>query len=385
MDNKILLNHLHQPKSLTTDHLEDLEEIIQKYPYFHLPHVLVAKLLEETGSSLASQKIRKAALQVFSRSLLKTFLYSSIATENKANMEETSTKNLFDSLQQEIDDFDKKMEVSSIEDLEKELIHITQSYTAKDYLKDQEIQEKTDIAEKTETQKEQNSLIDSFLNEGTPFKMQDIAEEIPLTDENQAISEISEEPASTVEQQIEASELKKMPLEQEISEEMAIEAFDAGDTDKAIEIYKYLKVRYPTQVDYFQSQIDIFEMDLNTISLPSSTVLKKDSPREEILPDNDPDTLQKAKTTQQVIEKPAEKEVADMVEISQAEPLIQPISENTETDTPAQDEDKFTESQALAFFSEGETEKAVEIYRQLMLQFPEKKAYFASQIEILES
>jgi len=44
-------------------------------------------------------------------------------------------------------------------------------------------------------------------------------------------------------------------------------------------------------------------------------------------------------------------------------------------------EDVLTESLAKIFLGQGKTDKAIEIYKKLIWKFPQKKAYFASQIE----
>jgi len=345
MQKDTLLALLHQPSNLLEDHLEDLEEIIQKYPYFHLPHILVAKLLHNRQSSLASQKIRRASLYVYNRAMLKEFILNNsdkLDVEEEFNYQDQPQRNPFVDIQQEIDDFDKKMESSSIEDLEKELAAITEAYLPKDYLAEEaKILEskETEPIEQTDNQKEQNSLIDDFLNNF-----------------NKAPETIF--------------------LDEEKTEEEAIRLFEQGNTRAAIAIYEQLKLKHPEKASYYQSQIDIFSMDFGNLNLADTQVPEST----EAVLDNNIDS-QTTITDIQLTSETNTPEEMPLVETQ--DNAKQGLVETYET-KPFEGEE-ITESQAIAYFNEGNVAKAIEIYRQLMLQNPDKKAYFASQIEILES
>ena len=390
MQKDTLLALLQEPENLLEDHLEELEEVIQKYPYFHLPHTLIAKLLHSRQSSLASQKIRKASLYVYNRAILKEFI---LTNPNKFDVEEEFSnqdkpkRNPFADIQQEIDDFDKKLESSSIEDLEKELATITESYLPKDYLnEDVKAQENNDVkeevVEQTENQKEQNLLIDDFLSN---------------------FNKISETSSSEL--------FSALNTLEDSTEEEAIKLFDEGNTKEAIAIYEQLKLKFPEKATYYQSQIDIFSMDFGNIdantqiledtnsnlennvkedfdtstlindflATPTKSIEEEDNniqeeKIEEIMVQEEPITLLDEPNQPEIPNAIVEKELAPQEKIS-----TESIESNSVSNTEA------TEAQAIAFFSEGNVEKAVEIYRQLILQNPDKKAYFVSQIEILES
>lgn len=399
MQKDTLLALLHQPEALLNDHLEELEEIIQKYPYFHLPHTLLAKLLHDQQSSLAPQKIRKASLYVYNRAMLKTYIlenFKKIDVEEEFSYQDKPQRNPFADIQQEIDDFDKKMENSSIEDLEKELASITESYLPKDYLAEEvKLQANKEISEpieQTENQKEQNSLIDGFLNN---------------------FNKSSETPVS---------EAFTSPIVADDStEEEAIRLFDEGNTQAAIAIYEQLKRKFPEKADYYQSQIDIFSMDFGSLNISDSTISTSSENEDAISERNPQDSLDvhslvndflslsttppTEEVSSQVSEENAEElapqeeakisietsvieEVASTETTSHSQELQNIIEESNSSETVTNTIDtnsEVTESQAIAYFNEGNISKAIEIYRQLMLQNPDKKAYFASQIEILES
>lgn len=364
MDKQILLGLLHQPEFLKDNLLEELNEIIQKHPYFAIPHILLAKNLHDQASSLAPQKIRRAALYAYNRSILKKFI---MEKPTRINAEEESFispesifRNPFGEIQEELDAFDKKMETITPEELDKELASITESYIPQEYNLEKETQENTNTElHLTENQKEQNSLIDEFLKS-------DLFTSTP------PVSNVAESPAETD------------------NEEYAIALFEKGDIQGAIAVYERLKLQNPDKESYYQSQINIFSMSLDdivadeTLSTSPETThidlqIDTDSLLQEILnvPKVEPSTTHSS-------EKFGEELQVSEVEnsASSSETSLQP-TENSFAETLSDDE--VSEAKALAYFNEGNTAKAVEIYRKLMLQIPEKKAYFASQIEILES
>jgi len=293
------------------------------------------------------------------------------SSQNKPN------RNPFTHIQQEIDDFDKKLESSSIEDLEKELASITKSFLPKDFL-DEEVKslENQELPfNQTMTQKEQTSLIDDFLN--TFNKTSEVIEPSNIT--------------------------------QDQTEEEAIRLFDEGNVQAAIAIYEQLKFKFPEKSAYYQSQIDIFSMDFANLSisdLPNIVdidfALADNTPQEEL----DISNLTKDFLGTPTLE-PAEEEVPCGLEKTSYQEEILSFEETTFTENNETSEglesvleensnlellenntisgNEVTESQAITYFNNGNIEKAVEIYRQLILQNPEKRAYFASQIEVLES
>jgi len=397
MDKQVLLGLLENPKNLTEDHLEELEEIVQKYPYFHLPHVLVARLLQEKNSSLALQKIRKASLYVYNRSLLKKFILNGASTQPINAMEEYNNqeqepvhKKLFEDIQQEIEAFDKKIENASIEELDKELANITESYLPKDYMTEEANKATEETAtDKTDTQKEQDFLIDEFLKSDIFKKDKKTAEETPQ-EEIDKIEEETLEENQEIKENIEKQEVmdtvQSTATIHEVTEEEALRLFNEGNTKEAIEVYEKLKDISPEKASYYQSQIDIFKMDFSTIELKEEDTLLQDF-LETPIKQEETKSLENEKINVEVKEEVVEKAWDVEVKKVEEEKLTEPFEKIAEEKTPEEVKtgDEVTEQQALAYFNEGKISEAVEIYKQLMLQNPDKKAYFASQIEILES
>ncbi|MDW8297287.1 MAG: tetratricopeptide repeat protein [Raineya sp.] len=359
MDKQVLLGLLHQPEFLKDDLLEELNEIIQKHPYFAIPHILLAKSLHDQGSNLAPQKIRRAALYAYNRSILKKFIMEKpirIKAEEEVSFSppENIYRNPFGEIQEELEAFDKKMETLSPEDLDKELASITESYIPKEYTL--ETPELNTELELTENQKQQNSLIDQFLK-GTSF-------------------------SSSIETNTQETD----------SEEYAIALFEKGDVQGAIAVYERLKLQHPEKESYYQSQINIFSMSLDDIVTDEKLISTPESTQTDLQIDTDSllqEILNVPKIEQPATEKMSEtyqtSNESSTTEIHQPETQEQTSQSFESSVNSTLSDDEISEEKALAYFNEGNTAKAIEIYRKLMLQIPEKKAYFASQIEILES
>jgi tetratricopeptide (TPR) repeat protein len=419
MDKVQFLEILRNPEKISYEQAESLEESLQQYPYFQLGYALVAKYQHEQKSMLASQKIRRAALYAYSRAALKHLLEGSTKDTQTAQL-----GSLLDNVKQELEDFDKKMANASYEDFDQELSNITATYKpVQDYSLENE---QTESYEKSETQKHQDEVIDSFLNSDFSFKTTETPEEnfdTPIEDiivsdntspvytetssetdnnsnffdnlfeeaspkaeetsiENTDTSNFSwenketetdsssnffdnalEESSKPTEEPIFSFENHTDESSEEVREIDAIILYNEGKIKEALEVYQKLLAMHPDKKDYYESQIYIFSSDLD--AQKSQEEEEKTAPRvkkkEEIKPEV---YVEKAPI---ILSEPEEEKA--------------PAVENLDLSNKAE----LTEADAMSFFHAGRIQEAIEIYKKLMLQYPEKKAYFAAQIEILES
>lgn len=74
MNQDAFLKLINRPADISENDLEKLEEIVNKYPYCQVAHVLIAKYAQEKESILAPQKIKKAAMHTYNRNTLRKFL-----------------------------------------------------------------------------------------------------------------------------------------------------------------------------------------------------------------------------------------------------------------------------------------------------------------------
>ena len=68
-------NHIVQGKKVTPEELKSLEELSATFPYFQIPHILIAKEYVKQESALAEMKLRTAATYTSDRKNLKKFVW----------------------------------------------------------------------------------------------------------------------------------------------------------------------------------------------------------------------------------------------------------------------------------------------------------------------
>lgn len=432
MDKVQFLEILRRPESISYEQAESLEETLQQYPYFQLGYALVAKYQHTQKSMLASQKVRRAALHAFSRAALKHLLEG-----GAQEMHTAQVGSLLDNVKQELEDFDKKMANASYEEFDQELSNITATYKPiQDYNLESNEEESY---EKSETQKHQDEVIDSFLNSDFTFKTTETPEESFELPIEEAIISKTPSPASTepeaedgdtnffdnlfaeesnpteessnklqddltasspsnteevneinffdnaLEESTKPAEeppfIENTPKEEEpvfsfeslqdsdsneVREIDAIILYNEGKIHEALDVYKKLLALHPEKKDYYESQIYIFSSELEAQKSQEEEVVEK--------------AAQKIKKKEEGPKQEVYVEKAPII-LSAPEEEKAPAVENLDLNN----KEELTEADAMNFFNAGRVKEAIEIYKNLMLQYPEKKAYFAAQIEILES
>lgn len=74
MNKQKFINIIKDPTSLSNLSLDELESVVENFPYFQSAHILIAKISHERGSMLASKKLSKAAAYSLDRKALKRVL-----------------------------------------------------------------------------------------------------------------------------------------------------------------------------------------------------------------------------------------------------------------------------------------------------------------------
>ena len=481
MNKDTLLNLIKNPANISTDEAEMLEEVVRQNPYFQVGHLLIAKYQHTQKSTLATQKIRKASLYSYNRSRLKTFLdvVSSTENDNPQTFKTTSkdAKVFFENIQNEISDFDKKFSEADPEIITKEL---EKSYQTDNY-KLEISKEEDKLLRQTENQKEQNDLIDAFLNKAdtpkqteknTDSEVENISENVAEDVTESVVESISEnstenstqtsvnevvdafvvtpdvmpditpdvtpsiiheptptyEPTPTHEPTRVYEPVSEDNDGEEVTEIQAITLYASGKNKEAVAIYKKLLKINPDKTDYYESQIEIlsdfsdeariettetkeetsFETrNLNNASFdnfdttPTEVVrevftekIVTETPKEIIT-----ETFGDRKEVIREIEEVKIPEISRIPEIKISEKISEKFFEKIEekkievvtpkiTEKTAPDSSNgqlLHEDVALKLLDEGRMDEAVEVYKKLILQNPEKKAYFVTQIEILEN
>ncbi len=83
-------NHIVQGKKVTPEELKSLEELSATFPYFQIPHILIAKEYVKQESALAEMKLRTAATYTSDRKNLKKFVLKPETIEELKDLENNS-------------------------------------------------------------------------------------------------------------------------------------------------------------------------------------------------------------------------------------------------------------------------------------------------------
>ena len=90
MNKNELIVFLRDPSKLTSEHLNELEEIIEEEPYFLSAHLLLAKGSKELKDPKTKKRVASAAIYSTDRILLKKYLSSNLFFLGQAVAEESA-------------------------------------------------------------------------------------------------------------------------------------------------------------------------------------------------------------------------------------------------------------------------------------------------------
>ena len=219
--------------------------------------------------------------------------------------------------------------------------------------------------------------------------------------------------------------------DENMNEGVAMDLFNEGRTDEAIAMYKQLIAKYPEKKGYYEGQLAIIADDTDLSSMTTddsvdssskveetnevedeskpaevvSNLVTKDREEEEKLDAIEPSIDLEVKTpikeesktsettdttdffqsidTEAYLEPETSKEVEQ--EVFEQKPILDDVQFEKANEVPENKESKVSESAAIFLFNQGRNEEAIDIYRQLMDQQPEREDYFLAQISILQN
>lgn len=79
MNKSALLHMVRNVSALSEQNVDELEKLVQNFPYCQTAHLLIAKAAYDKGNMLSNQKLRKAAAYATNRQLLKKLIYTTDA------------------------------------------------------------------------------------------------------------------------------------------------------------------------------------------------------------------------------------------------------------------------------------------------------------------
>ncbi len=392
------------PRKLNREETDQLRQLIDRFPYSQVFPILYLKSLALSQDILLDNEIQRLAIRIQDRQVLYTLLHSQ-GEQNNEVVNLTSSESLAEpseGIQDEI--------VVGIESNTHNVDTLTELAIEKTI-------EKIESSESDELKPESlpNTTKDSEIKENqTP----DLQKNDIINIEDEAQSNIEREALHQAIQLEKAIELQK---QQDIERQKLIDKL----TTKPKPIVEASLI--PTEVleetseeeekknDLTNTEARSFTSWLNIAATQKSEVVQKQAdltpPKQE---DKDPFvinsavySLEKEEINQQnlskkeEIEVPVKKNVSDLIDkFIKEDPRItspkkiaeKPVPERTEMYNPMKkgkeslNDTQLPVSETLAkiFIVQGNFPKAIFAYQQLMLIFPEKKAFFAKQIKELE-
>jgi len=328
---------LTSPSLLSSQHIAQLEDVVKNFPYCQAAHILLARITHQSGSMLTEQKVKQAAAYTFDRKKLKHFIVEKASLQTQPVVEDTMV----------VEAIQPKQEIPVV------LIEETREPV---------ITPKPEPAEKEETPTKADTSKDQFYKE--------------LEENLQKLHELKRgmskfkpgEKLKSVEPEKEESTNSVIPVTEYI-------ASSKVEPEKEKIEFKYNKpediVKEPVIPPHYQDELASEKETTSDSGLLLEYLSYLDNKRQK----------RDRKKEEEIIEK--------FIKEDPSIPQLSPDKLPEQTEDLSEKSTKITKTPASENFArilllQGKRDKALEIYEELILKYPEKSAYFAAKIEELK-
>lgn len=400
-----------QPKKISDKELSHLENLITNFPYCQVAHILVAKAYKDNDNMLSSKKIRTAAVYSANRRRLKHFIQQHPKNDAPAESVTQTPVSAREAVPETPPPSQHKTERPTTN---------TSAHTAKEPVT--KAPEKKNIASELEatlaqlrsSKKAAFEHLSKDEREKESLKQQETNEKEPLQKQEE-----KEEPIAPALQSEDKRE-KKEPIKYDVSitgqEFSAASSHEVKDKSATLQKKKTSKQTEKKESKGSSKKATVKKTTPKQAKekAPKKTPSKKQASDKKKAKDHVPSSPQKVQSTRtgEVIDRgeemPADTllhylehtkarrnktkkkdQIAIIDEFIKKDPSIKRNSPK-EAKAPQKDlsapatklkTNIVTENMAKINLRQGNQKRAKEIYNELMLKYPEKKSYFASQIE----
>ena len=347
--NKDQLLHIIENPSLPieSDLILQLEELLKEYPYFQVGHILLARAYFLNNNVFADKKIKKAAVYTSNRKKLKRFINQPIPESN------TSTNTIIDEpieetaavekpievvaetspIIEEITTVEKTPENTTHSEIEKTLAELKANKEKITLSTVEPEQPKISIKKKAKTVSKK-AAIPSITKEETPIK-----EAKPRKKkEEKPVVEKAIEPKIAKKKDLGPSRFGDAIFEQ--TNDLTHQDKESNSADLLLKYLEHTRAKKRVKKHTKADQVNIID-----------SFIQKDP------------SISRGKTKNAVLSSGIDLSLSSTVENNNI----------------------VTENFALLHARQGNIPRAISIYEELILKYPQKKSYFASQIEKLKN
>lgn len=276
--NTQILNLFHNPLSISSQDLFQIEDEIEKYPYFQALHLLKAKAVSNSDEETLTAVLNKTATFCSHRSIL--FKYIHTESQEKVleedNLEKEATLENEVELEENIQDAikQKNLEEAStsketVDSKQEEIENLIQTHEKISPKVDEVENEKISSNEDKEQVKSKSEKLQSNLSfsqwlkssQRTPDEDENPTEETDVVNEKfKVIEEFLDKnpkitPSKEYKPSIEFQSKNNENLSHLMTETLAKIYVEQNKFDKAIKAYTILRLKYPEKSGYFADQI----------------------------------------------------------------------------------------------------------------------------------
>lgn len=276
--NTQILNLFHNPLSISSQDLFQIEDEIEKYPYFQALHLLKAKAVSNSDEETLTAVLNKTATFCSHRSIL--FKYIHTESQEKVleedNLEKIATLENEVELEENIQDAikQKNLEEAStsketVDSKQEEIENLIQTHEKISPKVDEVENEKISSNEDKEQVKSKSEKLQSNLSfsqwlkssQRTPDEDENPTEETDVVNEKfKVIEEFLDKnpkitPSKEYKPSIEFQSKNNENLSHLMTETLAKIYVEQNKFDKAIKAYTILRLKYPEKSGYFADQI----------------------------------------------------------------------------------------------------------------------------------
>ncbi|MGK7397721.1 MAG: hypothetical protein ACNS62_24315 [Candidatus Cyclobacteriaceae bacterium M3_2C_046] len=393
MSKEEFIQIIHHPEKGPELDLSNYENLVEKYPYFQIGYVFIAKIGQDQNIANKKPMLSQAALHTSDRSVLKKIMQGS--WPNIASLPDSAPIQKNDASEQAMLEDKQVDQINTDTEQQNEAL---EAKLRKDQMINPELQEQVNAVEK----KPVDNPSEEPVVESTQLK------------NDPAIPEMADTPPNQSQEETEGIDIKEFKQAEQFIDQLEIqdsmvmsEETPEPDPEKlAEEVLQNLKEAQERKSQYIEKEK---EFEVIEPKEPSSlfNVPEADSIENK---KEDLSLLTSYLNQGQVLENPQEqeshqqdnfaqqkqKEQFDIIDnfITNEKFLRKYNTKNKATEEKQQEDlstkstsigdDLISENLAMIMQKQGKVNKAIDIYKKLIWKFPQKKTYFAAQIEELK-